>query len=92
MTPQGTQPTPQGITCNPSPRSVSSDTSEVYPVGTCGLGVAHMHPRGITRWRGRVVPRIQTRLAMHEGDAAAFTKEVPFPDGSSGAAQQRGNA
>ena len=92
MTPQGTQPTPQGITCNSSPRSASSDSSEVYPVGTCGLGVAHMHPRGITRWRVRVVPRIQTRLAMHEGDAAAFTKEVPFPDGSSGAAQQRGNA
>ena len=47
MTPQGTQPTLQGITCNPSPRSVSSDTSEVYPLDTCGLGIAPMHQRGL---------------------------------------------
>ena len=79
MTPQGTQPTLQGITCNPSPRSVSSDTSEVYPVGTCELGLAHMHPRGKTRWRVRVVPRIQTRLAMQDGDAAASTTDVLSP-------------
>ena len=74
MTPHGTQPTLQGITCNPSPRSVSTDTSEVYPVGMCELGLAHMHPRGKTRWRLRVVPRIQTRLAMQDGDAAATTQ------------------
>ena len=76
MTPQGTQPTLQGITCNPSPRSVSTDTSEVYPVGMCELGLAHMHPRGKTRWRLRVVPRIQTRLAMQDGDAAASTQQT----------------
>ena len=76
MTPQGTQPTPQGITCKPSPQTASSDTSEVYPVGTCELGLAHMHPRGKTRWRLRVVPRIQTRLAMQDGDAAASTQQA----------------
>ena len=76
MTPHGTQPTLQGITCNPSPRSVSSDTSEVYPVGTCELGLAHMHPRGKTRWRLRVGPRIQTRLAIQDGGAATSMQQA----------------
>ena len=47
MTPQGKQLTPQGITCKPSPQTASSDTSDVYPVDTCGLGIAPMHQRGI---------------------------------------------
>ena len=55
------QPTPQCITCTPFPRTASSDTSEVYPVDTCRLGLAHMHQRGIiTRCRVRVGPRTQT--------------------------------
>ena len=47
MTPQGMQLTPQGITCKPSPQTASSDTSDVYPVGTCGLSLAPMHQRGM---------------------------------------------
>ena len=41
------QPIPQCITCTPSPRTHSSDTSETNPVGTWGLGLAPMHQRCI---------------------------------------------
>ena len=63
--------TPQGITCC-RPRTVYVSCTEVYPVGTCGFGLAPMHQRGITRCRERVRPRTHTRLSMQEGDAAAY--------------------
>ena len=39
-------------------RALDSDTIEDYPVGPCGLSVAPIHERGITRWRVRV--KLQT--------------------------------
>ena len=39
-------------------RALDSDTSEVYPVGPCGLSLAHVHQRGSTRLRGRVRPSL----------------------------------
>ena len=58
------QPIPQCITCTPSPRTHSSETSEVNPVGTCGVCIAPMIRRGYTRWPVRVRPRTQTRLYL----------------------------
>ena len=41
----------------------------MYPIGTCVLGIAHMHLRSITLWRVRVRPRTQTRLSCLRGPA-----------------------